>query len=499
MRRRICFVLTAILLCGSSHAQDLPDASKFLPGPPETTSVHYIKDYLQYQWGKSLRDSTRGQQAVSDFNTEISTYLTAYSKVLGTDLNSGMPKLNLLFEYCMNYGVRAQDQAQKSYSYRRPYAQLNEQTLIPAYESTYRNISSYPASQALFGWMYAMVLTEIAPNKQNEILARGYDFGASSVITGYHWDSDIYAGFLLASALVSRLHTYPGFNGMVNAARAEYEQKTGIKNPIESASGDEDVYFSYQELPDGYKYLPTPPVTISSFFACDLSAYEQGKAARVDSNGNLTEEGQQALTDITYSADNFCKVFSPVFGKNLSATETPQLYKLLSKVHPSGNAATQTCKAYYMRPRPYVQMNELTLYAPDEDHLRDTGSYPSGHASGSWLHALVLAEINPDAEEALLARAYLFGQGRVISGYHWQSDVDMGRLVASAVYARLHTSKAFMEQLELAKQEFKGSTAVRSIATDGTDEAPVYNIQGIRVETPSQPGIYIQGNKKVAY
>ena len=193
--------------------------------------------------------------------------------------------------------------------------------------------------------------------------------------------------------------------------------------------------------------------------------------------------------------------FSPIFGKTISATTTPQIYKLVSKVHPSGNAATQTTKAHYMRLRPYVRMNEGTAYPPDEDHLRNTGSYPSGHASGSWLHALVLSEINPEAEEALLARAYQFGQGRVITGYHWQSDVDMGRLVASAVYARLHTSAEFVKQIELAKLEFKGGSAIRSVeADDEGAKARIYTLEGIPVEgEPRQPGIYIQGNKKVAF
>mgnify|MGYP003064931414 CR=1 FL=1 len=46
------------------------------------------------------------------------------------------------------------------------------------------------------------------------------------------------------------------------------------------------------------------------------------------------------------------------------------------------------------------------------------------------------------------------GQSRVICGYHFQSDVDAGRLVASAVVARLHANKEFMEQLTKAKVEF---------------------------------------------
>ena len=46
------------------------------------------------------------------------------------------------------------------------------------------------------------------------------------------------------------------------------------------------------------------------------------------------------------------------------------------------------------------------------------------------------------------------GQSRVICGYHFQSDVDAGRLVASAVVARLHANDAFMIQLGKAKKEF---------------------------------------------
>ena len=48
--------------------------------------------------------------------------------------------------------------------------------------------------------------------------------------------------------------------------------------------------------------------------------------------------------------------------------------------------------------------------------------------------------------EALLA---------VISGAHWQSDVDVTHLAASIGYSRLQTSAAFRAQMELAKDEFR--------------------------------------------
>ena len=93
--------------------------------------MQYIKDYFQYIWGKSQRNTDRGKQAASDFYTEISTYLKAYSDVLGIDLTKNMPKMNVLFDYCMTYGLQTQTKAQNSFFYRRPYVRFAETSLIP--------------------------------------------------------------------------------------------------------------------------------------------------------------------------------------------------------------------------------------------------------------------------------------------------------------------------------------------------------------------------------
>ena len=108
-----------------------------------------------------------------------------------------------------------------------------------------------------------------------------------------------------------------------------------------------------------------------------------------------------------------------------------------------------------MRMRPYVYFNESTIYPDDEEELRTNGSYPSGHTIRGWTAALVLSEVNPDSANALLARGYEFGQSRVIAGYHWQSDVDAARLVASAAVARMHADERFLELLEKAKNEMR--------------------------------------------
>jgi acid phosphatase (class A) len=67
--------------------------------------------------------------------------------------------------------------------------------------------------------------------------------------------------------------------------------------------------------------------------------------------------------------------------------------------------------------------------------------------------ALVLAEINPANQDAILKRGYEIGESRVICGFHYRSDVDAGRITAAAVVARLHADKAFSKQLKKAKKE----------------------------------------------
>ena len=72
---------------------------------------------------------------------------------------------------------------------------------------------------------------------------------------------------------------------------------------------------------------------------------------------------------------------------------------------------------------------------------------------------LVLTEVAPERVNALSQRALAFGASRVICGVHWQSDVDAGRLVASAVVAQLHTNADFVEQLALARGEYQAMRA----------------------------------------
>ncbi len=215
----------------------------------------------------------------------------------------------------------------------------------------------------------------------------------------------------------------------------------------------EDVvepYFSITEMPDLLKWLPAPPDTLSEEFAHDIMRYMWGKTQRLD-----PERAAIAVRDAVYGVDCIMREFSEPFGLQMSKEDTPEIYKLLRD-------ASETCdyiciepKKYYMRKRPFMRMKEQSLTPDDEEALSKNGSYPSGHTILGWSCALLLSEINPERADTLLARGMMYGDSRVIVGAHWQSDVDAGRLAASAAYAKLHTSKRFLKQLAKAQAEFE--------------------------------------------
>ena len=207
-------------------------------------------------------------------------------------------------------------------------------------------------------------------------------------------------------------------------------------------------FLSVKDLPDGVKYLPAPPDTSSVAFLNDFSRYQWGKSIR------NSKRGEQAIDDATQTAESLARQFSEAFGLEISQAATPQIFYLLSLLNSDCGYATQTAKHHYMRKRPFVQFHETTSIPAKEPHYRNTGSYPSGHTSIGWATALVLAEVNPARQQEIIQRGFDLGQSRVICGYHWQSDVDAARIVASAVVATLHTNPNFNAQLAKAKAEF---------------------------------------------
>ncbi len=212
---------------------------------------------------------------------------------------------------------------------------------------------------------------------------------------------------------------------------------------------DYPPFLNTNALPNAVEFLPPPPDQNNPQYYCDWNMYLWGKAMRP------TSRGSQAKEDAKADTESIAKAFSNSLGIEMSEKTTPQIFELMSRTADSVMLAIKGPKKYHQRPRPYVQFNEKSLLPEEEASHNPKASYPSGHAAIGWGIALILSEINPDAQNDLFKRGYEFGQSRVIAGFHYQTDVDAGRLVASATIARLHADAEFMSTLKSAKSEFK--------------------------------------------
>jgi hypothetical protein len=105
-------------------------------------------------------------------------------------------------------------------------------------------------------------------------------------------------------------------------------------------------------------------------------------------------------------------------------------------------------------------MSEQPVCTPeDQDRLRHSGCYPSGHSAIGWAWALILGEITPERANALIARGRNYRQSRRVCNVHWQSDVLAGRVMGAATVARLHAEPAFRTDLEGARKEIAAARA----------------------------------------
>ena len=78
---------------------DMPDALYFLPAPPDTASYIFIDDMAQWQWGKTIRDTKRGEQANRESLWLPDIMRTVMAEVLELDTISDekTPALSNLF------------------------------------------------------------------------------------------------------------------------------------------------------------------------------------------------------------------------------------------------------------------------------------------------------------------------------------------------------------------------------------------------------------------
>ena len=72
----------------------------------------------------------------------------------------------------------------------------------------------------------------------------------------------------------------------------------------------------------------------------------------------------------------------------------------------------------------------------------------------SYLTAILLAQMVPEKRSALFERAASNAQSRVIAGVHYPSDLEGGKLAATALAARLLANPQLQADLQRAARRY---------------------------------------------
>lgn len=222
---------------------------------------------------------------------------------------------------------------------------------------------------------------------------------------------------------------------------------TSTASPPSRMSAMPRGYLPAGAAPNSLLLNPAPPAPGSAAKARDEEAAKAAVALRG------SPRWQQATIDAELFSPNSVGVFSCAAGIPIGPSTTPKLTALLRKMGPDLALAVYPTKKKYMRPRPFMENGQPTCTPKDEQMLRNDGSYPSGHSALGFGWSLALAEVIPDRAAELVARGRAFGDSRRICNVHWLSDIEEGRLVATAVVARLNAEPAFRADVEAARAE----------------------------------------------
>ena len=195
-----------------------------LPPPPVEGSFDFFLDEYYYVQAKKERNTPRGQEAVLDAVIKGDAFISRFTQAFGMEITAGRtPEIyKLLMGMKEAAATLATWQAKDRFHRTRPFVYYNDTTMTHREDSILAKSGSYPSGHATLFHAISLVLQEINPDRQVEIMLCGYERARSRLIVGAHWRSDVEAGRLIAGAIVARLHAHEEFLEQLEKAKKEY-------------------------------------------------------------------------------------------------------------------------------------------------------------------------------------------------------------------------------------------------------------------------------------
>ncbi len=207
-----------------------------------------------------------------------------------------------------------------------------------------------------------------------------------------------------------------------------------------TASSQAKPYFAADSISPNF--LNPPPEIGSEQYKKEIQ-----QIVKLQKNFDLNEL-DQALAEKHLRPETIAEFIDP----KLTRASFPKLYFLLDRSGETSYETTQNIKNFWNKTRPYLTDKKVKML------IEPSGgkSYPSGHATGSYLYANILGILFPQKREAFQNYAEKISQRRVLVGMHYPSDILAGEKLALLILDRLKQNSDFEKNFEAARREIAG-------------------------------------------
>jgi len=209
-----------------------------------------------------------------------------------------------------------------------------------------------------------------------------------------------------------------------------------LATPLRGA--EEQSHYLRDNNPDATALLAPPPLPGSPEQEADMAA------VRAVSHAAPSNDVVTAFSERKFSVFNF----TPAIGAFFQSNNLPKTTAFFEHVQKAAEIVTDSAKDHYKRPRPYAIDPTLA-----SGKLEKSFSYPSGHSTESMVLALVLADLFPDKQDAIIAEARTIGWHRVEIARHYPTDIYAGRVLARAIVREMKANPDFQRDFAGAQAE----------------------------------------------
>jgi len=207
---------------GYLESTAIPDSRALVPAPPASGSAALEHDHEVMRAALALRDTPRFEQARRDADLDFPFAAGTYACALGVGIDPRhTPATWRLLRRTLADAAASTRTAKALYQRIRPFEENQAPTCTPEDEADLRGNGSYPSGHTAIGWTWALLLSQLAPERTDALLARGRSFGESRLVCNVHWNSDVMQGRFLGSGTFARLQADPAFRADVAEATAE--------------------------------------------------------------------------------------------------------------------------------------------------------------------------------------------------------------------------------------------------------------------------------------